>query len=260
MIYAIADIHGYYDLFRSRIELLEPELEKQGNRLVLLGDYIDRGPDSFRSLELAHSLQKKHGKEKVIALKGNHEEWFLDFIEGRGDEWLAEDENFNTSGTFLDDEQKKQLAELKSRQARIQLIRSNIRQCHRELLVWAKKLPLYYETPTQIFVHAGVEEDIPKDEMDYCTLGTPEYVFTGKYPPTTGQFYKDIIAGHTAASSVAGDPAFEGIFYDGASHYYIDGAVERTGKLLCLAYDEKVRRYFELSEDGTKKAILGKRK
>lgn len=51
---------------------------------------------------------------------------------------------------------------------------------------------------------------------------------TGKYPPSIGAFYKDIIVGHVAASSVARDPDFKGIFYDGESHFYIDGSAENN--------------------------------
>ena len=79
---------------------------------------------------------------------------------------------------------------------------------------------------------------------------------TGKYPPTIGKFYKDIIAGHVSAKTAADyaghseDSGFQGIFFDGYSHYYIDGSVECTGNLLCLAYDEEKKKYYELKSDG----------
>lgn len=73
MIFAISDIHGCYDLFMEKLALVELELQEGNNKLILLGDYIDRGPDSFRCLEKAYSLQQKYGKEQVIVLRGNHE-------------------------------------------------------------------------------------------------------------------------------------------------------------------------------------------
>ena len=109
-----------------------------------------------------------------------------------------------------------------------------------------RNLRLYYETDTQIFVHAGVDEDIPEEEIQWCTLGTPDYVMTGKYPPSIGHFYKDIIAGHVAASHLARDFRFRDIFYDGESHYYIDGSAAKFGRILCLAYDEKPEKYYQL--------------
>lgn len=130
-----------------------------------------------------------------------------------------------------------------------------------KLLSWMNKLPYYYETATQIFAHAGVDEEIPEEEMEYCILGTPEYVMTGKFPPTIGKFYKDIIEGHVSASTAASyaghieDRDFQGIFYDGYSHYYIDGSVECRGNLLCLVYDEEQGKYYELKSDGSLELI-----
>ena len=45
---------------------------------------------------------------------------------------------------------------------------------------------------------------------------------------------------------MAGDRECDGIFYDGQSRYYIDGSVQRAGRLLCLAYDEQMGTYYEL--------------
>lgn len=256
MIYAISDIHGCLDAFEKRLAQINGDLEKDGNRLVLLGDYIDRGPDSYRVLKRVYSLQKQYGDEKIIALKGNHEVWFEDFLAGRGCDWLAEDDNYNTSGTFLTEEQRAEQDKILSRKDKIDYFIRTIKSNHREQLLWMKKMHYYYETPTQIFVHAGVDEEISEEEMAYCTLGTPEYVMTGKFPPTIGKFYKDIIAGHVAARTAADyaghseDREVQGIFYDGYSHYYIDGSVEYTGNLLCLAYDEEQGKYYELESDG----------
>lgn len=54
---------------------------------------------------------------------------------------------------------------------------------------------------------------------------------------------------------VADDRNFKGIYWDGASHFYIDGSITRTKKLLCLAYDEDEKKYYEFMEDGTFKKI-----
>ena len=257
MIFAMSDFHGCISAFEKRVEQLRTYLDK-GDKLLLLGDFIDRGPDSCGCLMLAKSLQDEYGKKQVVATKGNHEVWFLDFLKGIGDEWLAEDANFGTSKTFLSQEQYEKLVTITSRDERLDFIKKNIRMAHRELLAWVSKLPLYYETSTQIFTHAGVDEDIPEDEMDYCTLGTADYIFTGKYPPSKGKFYKDVIAGHVAASHIAKDPYFKGVYFDGYSHFYIDGTVNKNKRLLCLAYDEKEGKYYDFLEDGSFKLIRRK--
>ena len=224
MIYAMSDIHGQYELFEKRIEQLRPLLEDNDSKLILLGDFIDRGNRSFDE-----------------------------------DVWLEEDKDFLTSGTFLTKEQFKELDVLPNREVRIEYVKKCIKEDHKELLVWMKKLRLFYETDTQIFVHAGVDEDIPEEEAEWCTIGTPDYVMTGKFPPSVGHFYKDIIAGHVAASHLARDLSFSGIFFDGESHYYIDGSAAKFRRVLCLAYDEKEKKYYQFDEDGKLKEIKGYR-
>jgi serine/threonine protein phosphatase 1 len=134
-------------------------------------------------------------------------------------------------------------------------LRDCIKKNHKELMTWLKKLPYFYETETQIFVHAGVDEEIPEEELDYCTIGTPDYIFTGKYPPSTGHFFKDIIAGHVAASHLAHDKRFSGIYFDGQSHFYIDGSTTKTKRVLCLVYEEAEKIYYELKDDGSFKRL-----
>ena len=84
-------------------------------------------------------------------------------------------------------------------------------------------------------------------------------MMVGKYPPSVGHFYKDIIAGHVAASHLAKDKGFRDIFYDGESHYYIDGSTAKFKRILCLAYDEATKKYYQLEEDGTLRDIRGMR-
>lgn len=255
MIFSMSDIHGHYELMQKRVSQVMPYLREGNNRLVLLGDYIDRGDSSFQCLKAAFDLQKELGEERIIVLKGNHEEWFLEFLFENEDVWLAEDDNFCTSKTFVSKEQRDKLKEITDRAEQIVFIKNCIKSSHKELLSWMKKLKAFYETETQIFVHAGVDENIPEDELEWCTVGTPDYVLTGKFPPAKGHFFKDIIAGHVAAAVVADDPDFEGIYFDGESHFYIDGATTRNNRLLCLAYDEEKKIYYEFLEDGSFKMI-----
>ena len=247
MIYAISDIHGCYREFCSMIDKMENLISFANgeNKLILLGDYIDRGPESRKVLETIFNLQMKLGAENMIVLRGNHEEWFLDFLDDNGDEWLVEDEHLITSKTFLSTEQLdiiKEIATSGNVNEVYLYIKTCIKNNYKELIDWLRKLPYYYETQNQIFVHAGVDEEAG----DLWSSVTPEYVFTGKFPATIGGFYKDVIAGHIPAMMVAGDLNFKGIYHDGQSHYYIDGAVENTGNLLALAYDEITAKYYLL--------------
>lgn len=53
---------------------------KGRNRIVFTGDYIDYGKGSFQVLKYIYELQKQYESGKVIALKGNHEQMFLEWI------------------------------------------------------------------------------------------------------------------------------------------------------------------------------------
>ena len=65
-----------------------------------------------------------------------------------------------------------------------------------------------------------------------------------------GPFYKDVVAGHTAASTVADDPTLRGVFWDGESHFYVDGMTIRSGIVPVLVYDSDDGCYRELNEKG----------
>ncbi|MEM8866910.1 MAG: metallophosphoesterase [Verrucomicrobiota bacterium] len=60
---AIGDVHGCADEFAELLETLKP---KPKDRIIQVGDLINRGPDSHRVLQLARDY-------KVEAILGNHE-------------------------------------------------------------------------------------------------------------------------------------------------------------------------------------------
>ena len=84
---------------------------------------------------------------------------------------------------------------------------------------------------------------------EYWASGSSDELFLWKYPPTTGTFYKTIVAGHVGTGRIARDKHFHDIYYDGASHYYIDGSVYKHGKLLLLAYNEEDEKYYQIEGD-----------
>ena len=92
---------------------------------------------------------------------------------------------------------------------------------------WMRSLRRFYNTGKQIYVHAGIDEEAE----DLWECGTPDETFCEKGEATTGEFYMDIIAGHIGTSAISGKPDFHDVFYDGKSHYYIDGSVNISGCL-----------------------------
>ena len=89
-----------------------------------------------------------------------------------------------------------------------------------------------------------MEEQLDEEAGEYWKSATAPEIFTCKYPFTTGKFYKTIICGHFRSSFVAGDEGYLGrVYFDQASHYFIDGYVNKSGKVPVLVYDTQSKQY-----------------
>src|SRR6185295_7434072 len=80
-IYAIGDVHGRADLLEQTISRIEADIANYpADRavLVLLGDYVDRGPHSRQVLDL---LIDRARHLPMVCLKGNHETFVTAFID-----------------------------------------------------------------------------------------------------------------------------------------------------------------------------------
>lgn len=211
-IFAMSDIHGCLPEFEAALLLVD--LSNEDSMLILLGDYV-HGPDSYGVLKKIIELQKRYGIERVVALLGNHEEMV---IHGRLS--ICGGDNGEIYDDFEADEDK--------------------------YIAWMMSLPRYYATERQIFCHAGVDEDAE----DMWIWGTDDYTFTEKYPAQIGHFYMDIIAGHIGTSEISGDPRYHDIYFDGESHYYIDGTVLDSGVIPVLMVDTEKNKYYRVTDTG----------
>lgn len=211
-IYAMSDIHGYLDIFEYALSLIDLS---GNNKLVLLGDYV-HGPDSYGVLEKIIQLQNKYGSDKVIALLGNHEEMVCD---GR---WPIGEGEYEDVSHHEEDKDR--------------------------YLMWMQNLPRYYTEGNTIFVHAGIDEEAE----DFWEWGTDDFTFTEKFPAQTGKFHGDmkIVAGHIGTAQIAGDPGYHDIYFDGESHYYIDGTVRDSGIIPIIKIDIEHNKYYRVTETG----------
>lgn len=109
----------------------------------------------------------------------------------------------------------------------------------KNIIDWLKSLPFYYETDTQIFVHAGIDEEAG----EYWKWGTEDYFYCSKYPYTLGKFQKDIIAGHIFTSEITNDENYHEVFWDRKNHFYIDGSSETSKFIPVLKYNTNTKKY-----------------
>jgi serine/threonine protein phosphatase 1 len=82
-IYAVGDIHGRYDLFALLMNIIERDQASRtpvATQIVLLGDIVDRGPDSARMVQGCMNLTAS--TDRFVVLKGNHEDMMVEALNG----------------------------------------------------------------------------------------------------------------------------------------------------------------------------------
>ena len=71
----ITDIHGCLDDCRRLLDKME--FDKSRDRLINLGDTIDRGPQIYETFVFLRELKEEMG-ERCVLIRGNHEQMMLD--------------------------------------------------------------------------------------------------------------------------------------------------------------------------------------
>lgn len=90
--YAVGDVHGRHDLLERLLDLIREDVAAEGYdrpRVVFMGDYVDRGEQSAQVIAEIRDILE--GTPETLALRGNHEEMLLDFLqepELHGPIWL----------------------------------------------------------------------------------------------------------------------------------------------------------------------------
>ena len=143
----------------------------------MLGDYIDRGPDSKKVLQF---LRKQSSKCNLIKLLGNHEDMLYQILT---DEMaaLCNTEDWLSWGG---------LQTLQSFDVR----RPN--ELPKWVLEFLKECLPYYETADCIFAHAGFKPDKPMEEQEHDVLIWDKVFSTFDYPKHVSG--KKGFIGHTA--------------------------------------------------------------
>lgn len=134
-IYAVGDIHGCKKTFEHLLEKIDLKME---DTLVLLGDYIDRGPDSKGVFDLVFAYQE--AGYQVHCLRGNHEQILLDASIGGP----------NANARFF-------LAGGKATLKSFRVTRAE--QIEKKYLHFMMELPYYLEIGPYIFTHGGLNFD-----------------------------------------------------------------------------------------------------
>lgn len=183
-IYVIPDIHGHADKLAHALDLIEAE-GGPDTKVVFLGDYIDRGPDSKGVLQ--QLIDGRDAGKNWTFLKGNHdrlmEYFFADpmlfdpqFLIGYSwfHERLGGVETLASYGVEVREGRRhfEVLAEA----------RDAVPQSHLDFL---KGLELTHQADECLFVHAGIRPEVPLDqqaEQDLVWIREEFHSYTKPHP------------------------------------------------------------------------------
>jgi len=141
---AIGDIHGCVESLKALWKKLQSYPDA---KIIFIGDYLDRGPDSKGVVDFLIAHQNDRD---CIFLRGNHEQMLLDSLDSNRDyNWMMNGGDTTLNSYGVD-------------------IASDIPTDHIEFY---KNTKLYFDTDEFFFVHAGVPPHQPIRE----TLETEEY-------------------------------------------------------------------------------------
>jgi serine/threonine protein phosphatase 1 len=168
-LYVIPDVHGQLHQLKVICASILPLRHTGGveDRIIFLGDYIDRGKDSHLVLDFLIELKKKY-KDKITFLRGNHESMFLDAVHlgaafpSKYDFWMVNG-GINTLIGYLERVGEVHTIGNPHSFARCRLI-DIVPKEHIEFL--KNSLENYKETDTHIFVHAGCDPNLPMDKQE----------------------------------------------------------------------------------------------
>jgi serine/threonine protein phosphatase 1 len=200
--YVIPDVHGRYDLFCEGLSDISAHSQGSAGVIVMLGDYVDKGPDSKQVID--RLLSGVADGWNLVALKGNHDAMMAEalrdpskmaaWIEKGGDAALA---------SYGGDP-------------------AAVPQSH---IAWLDQLRLMHVDTHRLYVHAGVDPEIPLGRQNEATLLWKRYPkgFSGGF----GELH--VVHGH--------DNFPEGpLVYEGRTN--LDTLAWRTGRLTIGVFDD----------------------
>jgi serine/threonine protein phosphatase 1 len=196
MTFVVGDIHGEISKLKKLIENIN--LLDESNKLVFIGDYVNKGENSKEVLEYLLLLKRK--KPSIIFLMGNHEYYYLQYIKHKRCE--KEILKYGLETTFVDFKMD------------LDNIGEKFYEPYKEIF---DNLKSYYETDKYFVSHAGI--DLSYMEQDFTTLSEEKFFLFSRYDFFN---YQDKIHGKIA---VFGHTGFNYPYYDGYKIGIDTGAV-----------------------------------
>lgn len=228
-VYVIGDIHGRLDLFNELIHAIEHDdlvSEPADTTIILLGDLVDRGPESAGVVARARAWQ---ARRKVRILAGNHEEMFLEsFDEIETLKHFLRHGGRATIFSYGLDKERYKKASLGEIQ---EMMEEAVPQTDRDFM---RSFETHLVIGDYLFVHAGIAPGIPLAEQKRHDM----LWIRGRFLRHEEPFEHVVVHGHTIEEEVT----------DTGIRIGIDTGAFRSGILTALVLEGDTRRLIQTHE------------
>lgn len=221
-IVVISDIHAHADLLE---DLLSKIILKDEDYLVILGDFINKGPQNLKTLRM---IMRLSDRPRTYIMKGNHEAFVMNFLNSKDD--------FVRMMRFLKDDPYELVLHDMAKELNFDIYSCDDAEIFRKLILdnykeecsFISERPIIFENQDFIMVHGGYEKDICLESNENGFLKYDNY---NELSPVHD---KTVIVGHWPASNLRSDIQSNLPYYnDEKSIITIDGGlgVKTAGEL-----------------------------
>jgi serine/threonine protein phosphatase 1 len=200
--YVIPDIHGRYDLLSEALAGITARSDSEAGVIVTIGDYVDKGPQSKQVID--RLLPGIAEGWRLVALKGNHDAMMVEALRdpAKMASWLEKGGDAALASYGGDP--------------------AAVPPAH---IAWLDRLRLMHEDAHRLYVHAGVDPELPLDRQSETTLLWKRY--PKGFPDGYGELH--VVHGH--------DNHPDGpLLYAGRTN--LDTLAWRTGRLTVGIFDD----------------------
>jgi len=237
LLYAVGDVHGRLDLLDGLIDRVTEDFRALGRQdnpvLIMLGDYIDRGPQSGAVIDRLIELREQAatGRFQFRALMGNHEETLLHFLDDpmAGPSWVeyGGGETLASYGVHRPVGRADPEAWEQTRQA----FRAVFPTSHEAFLRQLELMAVYGD---YIFVHAGLRPGLPLERQVAADL----LWIRNEFLDNPHGLDATVVHGHTPVEEV----------FVGRQRINVDTGAYATGVLTAVRLDGDAPKIIQFSK------------
>lgn len=225
-IVVVPDLHGREDLLVKVLKKFD-----ESHEIIQLGDCIDKGPKSFETLKL---MKKTVEENRGVMLKGNHEDFFLSFLENYQ---IYGDSYFFSGG-------KKTLKSFLGKEALkmdYNEMAKKIKKEFREEILFLENLPLFIERGNWVFSHSGL--DLKLENWRGSSKEKLIWQDHESFAFIKNRTEKKIVVGHTITNKFHGGENYSPWVSNCNSKFFLDGNAMKTGELNLMIIDPQTDKF-----------------